>query len=161
VEAAVPIPAHADAAAYAPLLCAGVTVFNSMRRMNVQPGSLVAIQGLGGLGHLAIQYAHKMGYRVVALSGSGAKEKFALELGADEYLDASKGDLAEGLQRLGGAAMVVCTAPNLKIIGGLVDGLEPQGKLLILSRESRLFRLYSDLGLLRDWLMLCCRCSCG
>jgi D-arabinose 1-dehydrogenase-like Zn-dependent alcohol dehydrogenase len=74
-----------------------------------------------------------------ALSSSGAKEKFAMELGANEYLDASQGDLAEGLQRLGEAVMVVCTAPNPKIIGGLVDGLEPQGKLLILSRESRLF----------------------
>lgn len=80
----------------------------------------------------------KIGDRVGggALSSSGAKERFALELGADEYLDASQGDLAEGLQRLGGAAMVVCTAPNPKIIGGLVDGLEPQGKVLILSRES-------------------------
>jgi len=83
VEAAVPIPAHADAATYAPLLCAGVTVFNSMRRLQVQSGSLVAIQGLGGLGHLAVQYAHKMGYKVVALSSSGAKEKFARDLGAD------------------------------------------------------------------------------
>ena len=75
VEAAVPIPKDADAASYAPLLCAGVTVFNSMRHMNVTPGELVGIQGLGGLGHLAVQYAAKMGYRVAALSSTGAKEK--------------------------------------------------------------------------------------
>jgi len=159
VEAAVPIPAHADAATFAPLRCAGVTVFNSMRRLQVQSGSLVAIQGLGGLGHLAVQYAHKMGYKVVALSSSGAKEKFARDLGADEYLDASKGDLAEGLQKLGGAAMIVCTAPNPKIIGGLVNGLEAQGKLLILAREfglfcSPLFACPKDVG-----LTLWCDCS--
>ncbi|MCJ1250849.1 hypothetical protein MMC30_008077 [Trapelia coarctata] len=133
VEATVKIPDHADAATYAPLLCAGVTVFNSMRRLQVQPGSLVAIQGLGGLGHLAVQYAHKMGFKVVALSSGGAKEKFAKDLGADEYLDASKGNLAEGLQKLGGAAMIVCTAPNPQVIGGLINGLGAQGKLLILA----------------------------
>lgn len=76
-----------------------------------------------------------MGYRVVALSSSGAKEKFARDLGANEYLDGSKGDHAEALQKMGGAAMIVCTAPNPKIIGGLVNGLGMQGKLLILSRE--------------------------
>ncbi|MCJ1474798.1 hypothetical protein MMC13_003458 [Lambiella insularis] len=132
-EAAVPIPEHADAAACAPLLCAGVTVFNSMRHMNIPPGELVAIQGLGGLGHLAIQYAHKMGYKVAALSSSGSKEKFARELGANEYLDASRVDHAEGLQKLGGAAMIVVTAPNPEIIGSLLEGLGIQGKLLVLA----------------------------
>ncbi|MCJ1290770.1 hypothetical protein MMC34_002312 [Xylographa carneopallida] len=132
-EAAVHIPSHADAASYAPLLCAGVTVFNSMRRLQIPPGEVVAIQGLGGLGHLAIQYAHKMGYKVVALSSSGSKEKFAHELGATEYLDASKIDHAEGLQKLGGASMIVVTAPNPKIIGALLPGLGIQGKLLILA----------------------------
>ncbi|MCJ1393549.1 hypothetical protein MMC18_006424 [Xylographa bjoerkii] len=132
-EAAVPIPSHAEAASYAPLLCAGVTVFNSMRRLQVPPGEIVAIQGLGGLGHLAVQYAHKMGYKVVALSSSGSKEKFAHELGATEYLDASKVDHAEGLQKLGGASLIVVTAPNPKIIGALLPGLGIQGKLLVLA----------------------------
>ena len=106
-----------------------------MRRLQVGPGEVVAIQGLGGLGHLAVQYAHKMGFKVVALSSSGAKEKFAKELGADVYLDSSKEDHAEGLQKLGGAAMIVATAPNPKIIGSLVNGLGLQGKLMILARK--------------------------
>ena len=81
------------------------------------------------------RYAHKMGYKVVALSSSGSKEKFAHELGATEYLDASKIDHAEGLQKLGGASMIVVTAPNPKIIGALLPGLGIQGKLLILARK--------------------------
>lgn len=132
-ESAVPIPEHVDAASYAPILCAGVTVFNGMRHMNVTPGSLVAIQGLGGLGHLAIQYANKFGFRVAALSSSGDKEKFARELGAHEYIDGSKGDTGEALAKLGGAALIVVTAPNPKIIPGLFKGMGMQGKLLILS----------------------------
>jgi D-arabinose 1-dehydrogenase-like Zn-dependent alcohol dehydrogenase len=132
-EAAVPIPKDVDAAKYAPILCAGVTVFNSMRRMQVPPGSLVAIQGLGGLGHLAIQYANKFGYRVAALSRDGSKEKFARELGAHEYIDASKGSQAEALQNLGGADMIVVTAPSPDAIAPLVNGLGRLGKLLILS----------------------------
>jgi len=132
-EAAVPIPEHADAATYAPLLCAGLTTFNAMRRMQIGPGELVAIQGLGGLGHLAVQYAHKMGFRVAVLSSSGAKEKFAKELGAHEYIDGGKGDQGEALQKLGGAAMIVVTAPNAKSIPQLMKGLGMQGKLLILA----------------------------
>ncbi|MCJ1310128.1 hypothetical protein MMC25_003789 [Agyrium rufum] len=132
-EAAVPIPTDADAAVYAPLLCAGVTVFNSIRHMGVSPGATVAIQGLGGLGHLGLQYASKMGYRTVALSSSDAKEKFAKDLGAHEYVDGSKGDQGEALQKLGGADLIVCTAPNPKIIPGLIAGLAPKGKLLVVA----------------------------
>ncbi|CAL5869906.1 uncharacterized protein PFLUO_LOCUS4139 [Penicillium psychrofluorescens] len=132
-EAGVCIPEHVDAAKYAPILCAGVTVFNSMRRMNVPPGSTVAIQGLGGLGHLAIQYANRFGYRVVALSRDSKKEKFVRELGAHEYIDSSKEDAAQALQKLGGASLIVATAPNAQVIAPLVDGLGILGKLLILS----------------------------
>lgn len=132
-EAAVPIPDDIDAAKFAPLLCAGVTVFNSMRQQHKPPGSLVAIQGLGGLGHLAIQYARKAGYRVVAVSSSGSKEEFARKLGAHEYLDGSKVDIAESLQKLGGADIIVATAPNSEIVGKLVGGLGILGKLLILA----------------------------
>lgn len=133
-EAVVRIPSDVDPATYAPILCAGVTVFNSMRQMNVKSGETVAIQGLGGLGHLAVQYAAKMGFRTVALSSSGSKEKLARELGAMEYIDASKQGHAEGLQKLGGAAMIVSTAPNAEIMGSLLNGLSPGGKLLFLSR---------------------------
>lgn len=136
-EAAVPIPSHVDAAEYAPILCAGVTVFNSMRRLQVAPGSLVAVQGLGGLGHLAIQYANKFGYRVAALSRNADKEKFARDLGAHEYIDGSKGDQGETLQKLGGASLIVVTAPNAKVISPLMKGLGMMGKLLILAGESK------------------------
>ena len=132
-EATVRVSPEVDPAAYAPLLCAGVTVFNGIRQMKIPPGEIVAIQGLGGLGHLAIQYAAKMGYRVVALSSSGSKEQFAKELGASEYIDGSKQDHGEALQKLGGAALVVCTAPNPEVMNSLMPGLGPMGKLLILA----------------------------
>lgn len=107
-----------------------------MRRLNVQPGSVVAIQGLGGLGHLAIQYANRFGFRVVAISRDAQKEKFVRELGAHEYIDSSKEDPAEALQKLGGAALVVATAPNPKAITPLMKGLGPLGKLLLLASKS-------------------------
>lgn len=132
-EAVVSIPADADPAEYAPLLCAGVTVFNGIRNMGITPGDLVAIQGLGGLGHLAVQYARKMGFRTVAISSSGSKREFAKELGANEYIDTSKEDAAEVLQKMGGASLVVITAPNPKIMGPMVKGCGPLGKLLILA----------------------------
>ena len=103
--------------------------------MHVPAGEIVAIQGLGGLGHLALQFAAKMGYRVVALSSSASKEKFARDLGAHEYVDGSKEKANEALQKLGGAAMIVLTAPNPDIVGDLVNGLARQGKLIILSRK--------------------------
>jgi D-arabinose 1-dehydrogenase-like Zn-dependent alcohol dehydrogenase len=113
-EAVVGIPKDVDVAEAAPLLCAGVTVFNSIRNMNIIQGDTVVIQGLGGLGHLALQYSRKMGYRTVAVSSSDAKKDFATRLGANEYIDTSKQDPAEAIQKLGGAALVVITAPNPK-----------------------------------------------
>jgi D-arabinose 1-dehydrogenase-like Zn-dependent alcohol dehydrogenase len=124
-----------DKAELAPLLCAGVTVFNGMRQMNIAAGGVVAIQGLGGLGHLAIQYARKMGYRTVALSTSDSKHEFATELGATDYVDESHADVCEALQKMGGADLVVVTAPNPKIIGTLVNACAPMGKLLVLARR--------------------------
>ena len=106
-----------------------------MRRQNIHAGSIVAIQGLGGLGHLAVQFASKMGYRVVALSSSGSKEEFARELGAHDYLDGSKVDQAAELAKMGGASMIVATAPNMDIIKGLAAGLEVGGKILLLARK--------------------------
>ena len=106
--------------------------------MKVTSGEIVAIQGLGGLGHLALQYANKMGFKVVALSSSSSKEKFAKDLGAHVYVDGSKENHAEALMKLGGAAMIVSTAPNPDIMGDLVNGLAPGGKLIILSRKLHL-----------------------
>jgi D-arabinose 1-dehydrogenase-like Zn-dependent alcohol dehydrogenase len=112
-----------------------VTVFNSIRHMDIIAGGTVAIQGLGGLGHLALQYSRKMGYRTVALSRDASKKDFATKLGATDYVDGSEGDTAEALQKMGGADLIVVTAPNPKIIPGLIGGLAPRGKLLILARE--------------------------
>ena len=149
-EATVRVPSDVDPAAYAPLLCAGVTVFNGIRQMKVTPGEIVAIQGLGGLGHLAIQYAAKMGYRVVALSSSASKEKFAKELGASEYIDGSKQDHGEALQKMGGAALIVTTAPNTEVMKTLIHGLGPLGRLLILAGKFRFFKLFLALTLLQS-----------
>lgn len=132
-EAVVNVPADMDAAEVAPLLCAGVTVFNGIRKMNVQHGGLVAVQGLGGLGHLAVQYASKMGYEVVALSSGDDKEAFAKQLGAHHYVNTKTKDAAEELQKLGGADIIVQTAPNPAVVGPLINGLGPCGRLLSLA----------------------------
>ncbi|KAK6583449.1 hypothetical protein PZA11_004525 [Diplocarpon coronariae] len=132
-EAVVNVPQEVDPAEYAPILCAGITVFNSIRKLQITPGDIVAVQGLGGLGHLAVQYANKMGYKVVALSSEDTKRDFAKKLGAHEYINTSKDDPAKKLMELGGASLIVCTAPNPKAISPLTGGLEPGGKVLILS----------------------------
>lgn len=103
--------------------------------MNIPPGELVAIQGLGGLGHLALQYANKFGYRVVALSRDSKKEEWARKLGAHEYIDTSREDPVAALQKLGGASLIVSTAPVPEIINPLIQGLGVMGKLLILSSK--------------------------
>ncbi|OTB01315.1 hypothetical protein M426DRAFT_323584 [Hypoxylon sp. CI-4A] len=132
-EAAVRVPKEMDAAEAAPLLCAGVTVFNAMRKQHVEQGNVVAVQGLGGLGHLAIQYASKMGYHTVAISSGESKREFALQLGAHTYIDASKEDVNAALMKLGGAAMICSTAPNGEVIAPLLGGLQPFGKLIVLA----------------------------
>ncbi|KAI0377526.1 alcohol dehydrogenase [Hypomontagnella monticulosa] len=132
-EAVVRVPTSLDPAEAAPLLCAGVTVFNSMRKMHVEQGNVVAVQGVGGLGHLAIQYAAKMGYRTVAISSGDSKRDFALKLGAHVYVDSSKEDPIQALMKMGGAAMIVATAPNAKAISPLVGGLAAGGKLVVLA----------------------------
>jgi D-arabinose 1-dehydrogenase-like Zn-dependent alcohol dehydrogenase len=132
-EAVVNVPKDVDPVEYAPILCAGISVFNSIRKLNITSGELVAVQGLGGLGHLAVQYANKMGYRVVASSSGDKKQDFAKKLGAHEYIDTSKDDACKKLQELGGAALIVATAPNPKAIGPLTGGLEPGGRILVLA----------------------------
>ncbi|KAK0115520.1 hypothetical protein ONS95_000202 [Cadophora gregata] len=132
-EATVRVPKEVDPAEYAPILCAGITVFNSIRKLQITPGDIVAVQGLGGLGHLAVQYANKMGYKVVALSSGDSKRDFAKKLGAHEYINTSSDDPVKKLMEMGGASLIVCTAPNPKAISPLTGGLEPGGKVLILS----------------------------
>ena len=99
--------------------------------MNLTAGDIVAVQGLGGLGHLAVQYARKMGFRVVALSRGSSKKDFAMKLGANDYIDTSANDAAKELQKMGGAACIAVTAPNPDIISPLLDGLAPSGTLLL------------------------------
>jgi D-arabinose 1-dehydrogenase-like Zn-dependent alcohol dehydrogenase len=119
--------------------------------MGIVPGDIVAIQGLGGLGHLAVQYARKLGYRTVALSTSADKKDFAHQLGATDYVDTSKESAAEALQKMGGASLIVVTAPNPEVMGPLVAGLGPLGKLLILAREL-MKGLYLPFGWDWQWL---------
>ena len=132
-EAVVRVPKELEPADAAPLLCAGVTVFNGIRKMHVEQGNIVAVQGLGGLGHLAVQYANKMGYEVVVLSSSDDKADFAKKLGAHHFINTKTSDVAEELNKLGGASIVVQTAPNPKAITPLVQGLAAGGKLLNLA----------------------------
>jgi D-arabinose 1-dehydrogenase-like Zn-dependent alcohol dehydrogenase len=115
----------------APVLCAGITVFNAMRNAGMRPGDLVAVQGVGGLGHLGIQYARQMGFRTVAIGRGADKKPLATKLGAHEYIDTDAGNPAEALQKLGGASLVLATAPDSKAMSALVDGLGPRGTLLI------------------------------
>ncbi|KAF3041854.1 hypothetical protein E8E12_000291 [Didymella heteroderae] len=132
-EAAVRVPLDVDPAAYAPMLCAGVTTFNSLRNMNITAGDVVAVQGIGGLGHLAIQYARKMGFHTVALSTNESKRDFSKQLGANDYIDTTTEDATEALQKIGGASCIIVTAPSPEIMGPLVGGLGQLGKLLVLA----------------------------
>ena len=132
-EAVVRIPKEADPAEVAPLLCAGVTVFNGIRKMHVEQGGLVAVQGLGGLGHLAVQFASKMGYEVAVLSSGDDKAAFAKQLGANHYINTKTHDGPGELAKLGGADIICQTAPNPEVVGKLIDGLAKGGKLLCIA----------------------------
>ncbi len=132
-EAVARIPEELSAVEAGPLLCAGVTTYNSLRHSGARAGDTVAVQGIGGLGHLALQYAARMGFRTVALSQGPDKEAFARKLGAHDYVDTTKTTAAEGLKKLGGADLVVAAAPNAAAMAGTVGGLKPRGKLLVLA----------------------------
>jgi D-arabinose 1-dehydrogenase-like Zn-dependent alcohol dehydrogenase len=131
-EALARVPDGMTAVDAAPLLCAGVTTFNSLRNMDARPGDLVAVQGIGGLGHLAIQYAHELGFRTVAISRGEDKRQLALELGAHEYVDAERGPVADALRKLGGARVIMVTASSSSLAGELLGGLGRNGTLLLL-----------------------------
>ncbi|MBT8364038.1 MAG: alcohol dehydrogenase, partial [Deltaproteobacteria bacterium] len=132
-EAVALIPDDLKSAEAAPLLCAGITTYNSLRNSGARGGDVVAVQGIGGLGHLAVQFARKLGYKTVALSGGKDKEPLANKLGAHYFIDTTSENAVEALQKLGGARVILATAPNSKAISGLVDGLGPNGKLLIVA----------------------------
>ena len=129
-QAVAAIPGDLPAAEAAPLLCAGITVFNALRNSGARAGDLVAVQGIGGLGHLGVQYARQMGFRTVAIGRGADKQSLARKLGAHEYID-STGSPSEALQKRGGARVILATAPDSKSMSALVDGLSGGGKMMI------------------------------
>jgi D-arabinose 1-dehydrogenase-like Zn-dependent alcohol dehydrogenase len=131
VEALAAMPESLDAAEAGPLLCAGVTTFNSLRHSGALPADLVAVQGIGGLGHLGVQFASKFGYKVAAIGRGPENEALAKKLGASIYIDSKATKAAEELQKLGGARVILATAPSSKSMSELIDGLGANGKLLV------------------------------
>jgi D-arabinose 1-dehydrogenase-like Zn-dependent alcohol dehydrogenase len=131
VEALVAMPESLAAEDAAPLLCAGITTFNSLRHSGALPADLVAVQGIGGLGHLGIQFASKFGYKVVAIGRGPENAALAKKLGASAYIDSKATKAAEELQKLGGARVILATAPSSKAMSELIDGLGVNGKLLV------------------------------
>lgn len=132
-EALAALPDELSFEEAAPLLCAGITTFNSLRHSGARAGDLVAVQGIGGLGHLGIQYASKLGLKTVAVGRGEDKEPLARKLGAAVYIDAAAVNPAEALQRMGGARVILATAPDSKAIASMVDGLGPNGTVLIVA----------------------------
>ena len=135
-EAVAAVPDGLSQVEAAPLLCAGVTTFNSLRRSGARAGDLVAVQGLGGLGHLGIQFASKMGFHTVAIGRGQDKESLALKLGAVRYLDTDAVDAAKELTNLGGASVILATAPDSKAMSVLIDGLGVGGQLLVVGASA-------------------------
>ncbi len=131
VEALVAIPDSLSDVDAAPLLCAGITTFNALRHSGALPGDLVAVQGVGGLGHLGVQFANKFGYKVAAIGRGAENAALAKKLGASVYIDSKAANAAEELQKLGGAQVILATAPNSKSMSELIDGLGPNGKLMV------------------------------
>ena len=132
VESLVPIPDGLSDVEAAPLLDAGVTTYNSLRYSGAMPGDLVAVQGIGGLGHLGVQFASKFGYNVVAIGRGSENAMLAKKLGAHVYIDSQATNAAQELQKLGGARVILATAPSSKAMSTLIDGLGPNGKLVVI-----------------------------
>lgn len=130
-EAVVAMPETLSDTEAAPLLCAGITTYNALRHSGAMPGDLVAVQGIGGLGHLGIQFANKFGYRVAAIGRGSENATLAKKLGASVYIDSASTNAAEALQKLGGAHVILATAPSSKAMSQLIDGLGPSGKLMV------------------------------
>ena len=138
------IPEELKEAEAAPLLCAGVTTFEALKNSGAKPGDVIAIQGIGGLGHLAVQYAKKMGFKTVAISRGAAKKELAERLGAQVYIDTENTDAAKELQKLGGAKAILATAPNKEAIGALINGLSLEdGKLMLIAGVEEPIQIFS------------------
>jgi D-arabinose 1-dehydrogenase-like Zn-dependent alcohol dehydrogenase len=131
-EAVAAMPESLGDAEAAPLLCAGITTFNALRHSGAMPGDLVAVLGIGGLGHLGIQFANKFGYKVAAVGRGSENAALAKKLGASVYIDSESTNAAEALQKLGGAQVILATAPSSKAMSELFDGLGPNGKLMVI-----------------------------
>jgi D-arabinose 1-dehydrogenase-like Zn-dependent alcohol dehydrogenase len=135
-EALAAIPDELDAAEAAPLLCAGITTYNALRNSGVRAGDTVAVLGIGGLGHLGVQFAAKMGCRTVAIARGADKEPLARELGAHLYLDSTTHDVAAELEKLGGARVILSTVTNSKAMSEVLGGLAVNGKMIVLGASS-------------------------
>ncbi|SRR5216684_2706247 len=131
VEALTAIPGSLSDVEAAPLLCAGITTYNALRHSGALPGDLVAVLGIGGLGHLGIQFANKFGYKVAAIGRGSENAALAKKLGASVYIDNKVTNAAEELQKLGGAQVILATAPSSKAMSDVIDGLGPNGKLMV------------------------------
>jgi len=131
IEALTAIPEGLSDAEAAPLLCAGITTYNALRHSGALPGDLVAVLGIGGLGHLGVQFANKFGYKVAAIGRGAENEGLAKKLGASVYIDSKSTDAAGALQKLGGARVILATAPSSKAMSELINGLGPNGKLMV------------------------------
>jgi D-arabinose 1-dehydrogenase-like Zn-dependent alcohol dehydrogenase len=136
VEALVTMPDTLGGAEAAPLLCAGITTFNALRHSGALPGDLVAVQGIGGLGHLGIQFANKFGYKVAAIGRGSENAALAKKLGATVYIDSKSDNAAEALQEMGGAQAILATAPSSKAMSELIDGLGANGRLMVVGVDS-------------------------
>ena len=131
-EALVAIPDSLKDTEAAPLLCAGITTYNALRHSGALPGDLVAVQGIGGLGHLGIQFANRFGYKVAAIGRGPENATLAKKLGANVFIDSKATNPAQALQELGGARVILATAPNSKAMSELIDGLGPNGELMVI-----------------------------
>jgi D-arabinose 1-dehydrogenase-like Zn-dependent alcohol dehydrogenase len=136
VEALAAMPDSLGDAEAAPLLCAGITTFGALRSCGARPGDLVAVIGVGGLGHLAIQFANKFGYKVAAIARGSANATLAKQLGAAQYIDSTSSNVAAALQQLGGAQVILATAPSSKAMSEAIDGLAPNGRLMVVGADS-------------------------
>src|SRR5216117_3670245 len=132
VEAVARMPESLDPAEAGPLLCAGITTFNALRHSGAVPSDLVAVQGIGGLGHLGIQFAQKFGYQVAAIGRGSENAALAKQLGASIYIDSKATNAAAELQKLGGARVILATAPNSKAMSSLIDGLGANGRMMVI-----------------------------
>src|SRR5712672_4380267 len=132
VEALTAMPESLSDVEAAPLLCAGITTYNALRHSGAMPGDLVAVLGIGGLGHLGIQFANKFGYKVAAIGRGSENAALAKKLGATLYIDSKSTNAAQALQKMGGAQVILATAPDSKAMSELIDGLGPNGKLMVI-----------------------------